>query len=131
MAKKTGWKPIPLSLKTLFVIFILWAIGTVFAIPMRYESGIPFFGLWLSGIVAAVIVLLLDIVGPFTFLYALWNRKSWGPSIAYVYISIFILNSVVAIFTVREQLGLMSILMPALFNAVFLLVIYMKRDYFK
>jgi len=131
MEKQTGWKPIPLSLKVLFVFLVLWAIGTVFALPMRFESGIPFFGLWLSGIIAGIIVLLLDIVGPITFLFGLWKRKSWAPKVAIIYMSIFILNSVVALFTVREQLGLMPILMPAFITLIFLIVIYQSRSYFK
>lgn len=131
MEQETGWKPIPLSLKILFVVLGLWTLGSVFALPGRYELGLPFFGLWVSGILAGLIVLVLDIVGPIAFLFALWTRKSWGPSVAYTYMGIFILNSVVALFTVREQLGFMPILMPALFTAVFLLVVYSKRSYFE
>lgn len=131
MAKEMGWKPIPLSLKILFVVFILWSIGSVFAIPMRYESGLPFLGVFVYGIVASLIVLLLDVVAPITFLFALWNRKLWAASFAFSYIAVFILNSTVAIFTVREQLGLMPILIPLLVNIIFLTVIYKKRNYFK
>jgi len=108
--KQTGWKPIPLSLKILSVLFVLWIIGSVMNISARYELGLPFFGMWVTGIIASVIVLLLDIVGPIAFLFGLWNRKSWALPVAYTYMGIFILNSAVALFTVREQLGLMPIL---------------------
>lgn len=131
MQKEKGWKPIPLSLKILFVLFVLWATGSVFAISGRYEQGLPFFGVFVYGIVAALIVFLLDILGPLTFLFALWNRKSWAVPLAFSYISIFILNSVVALFTVRETLGIMPILIPSTVNFIFLLVIFRKRNYFK
>ena len=126
-----GWKPIPLSLKILFVVFVLWSIGSLFALPTRYESGLPFLGVFVYGIVASLIVLLLDVVAPITFLFALWNRKSWAASFAFSYIAVFILNSIVALFTVREQLGLMPILIPLVANIVFFVVIYKKRSYFE
>ncbi|MFC1558811.1 hypothetical protein ACFL40_05605 [candidate division KSB1 bacterium] len=130
MEKEKGWKPIPLLLKIIFVLFILWSVGSLFAVSTRYELGLPFFGVWVYGIVAALIVLLLDIAAPITFLFALWNRKSWAATFAFSYIAVFILNSTVAIFTVREQLGLMPVLIPALLNIIFLIVIYNKRNYF-
>ena len=131
MGKEKGWKPIPLSLKILFVLFVLWSIGSVLAIPTRYELGLPFLGVFVYGIVASLIVLLLDVVAPITFLFALWNRKSWAASFALSYIAVFILNSAVAFFTVREQLGLMQILIPTIANIIFFIVIYRTRSYFK
>ena len=130
MKKQTGWKPIPLPLKILFVLFVLWSIGSVFAIPARHESGLPLLGVFVYGFVASLVVLLLDVVAPAAFLFALWNRKSWGASFALSYISAFILNSIVAFFAVREQLGLMPILVPLLFNLGFFIIIYRSRWYF-
>ena len=130
MGRKKGWKPIPRSLKILFVIFILWSVGSVLNAPNLYESGLPLFGVFVYGVTAILVVLLLDIVGPMTFLYALWNRKSWATVWALSYISVFILNSAVAFFTVREQLGLMQILIPTIASVIFFIVIYKKRSYF-
>jgi hypothetical protein len=130
MKKQTGWKPIPLSLKILFIVFILWSIGSVLNMTNLYESGAPFFGVFVYGIFAITIALLLDIVGPMTFLYALWKRKSWATVWAYSYISIFILNSIVALFTVREQLGLPQILVPMIASLIFFITIYLSKSYF-
>ena len=129
--KKTGWKPIPLSLKILFVVFILWSIGSILNLSNIYESGIPFLGVFVYGMVASFIAVLLDIVAPITFLFALWNRKSWAASFALSYIAFFIINSTVAFFTVRNQLGLPQILIPTIANVIFFVVIYQKRSYFK
>ncbi len=131
MEKDKGWKPIPLSLKILFVVFILWSVGSVLNAPNLYTSGLPLFGLFVYGVTAILVALLLDIVGPMTFLYALWNRKSWATIWALSYISVFILNSIIAFFTVREQLGLMQILIPTIASVVFFIVIYKKRSYFE
>ena len=130
MGLEKGWKPIPLSLKILFVVFILWTIGSVMNISGRYESGLPFFGVFVYGNVASLIVLLLDVVAPITFLFALWNRKSWAVSFALSYIAVFIFNGIVAFFTVREQLGIPQILIPSIVNVIFFIVIYKTRSYF-
>ena len=131
MVKEKGWKPIPLSLKILFVVFILWSIGSVLGISTRYESGLPFLGVFVYGIVAIIIVVLLDIIIPITFLFALWNRRSWAASFALSYIAFFILNGIIAFFTFEEQLGLMQILIPTIANIIFFIVIYRTRSYFK
>ena len=126
-----GWKPIPLPLKILFVVFILWLVGSVMNLPNLLQNGLPLFGNFVYGMTAALVVLLLDIMGPVTFLYALWNRKSWAAKWAFAYIGIFILNNTVALFTVREELGLPQILVPTIVSSGFLAVIFWKRSYFK
>jgi len=131
VSKEKGWKPIPLPLKILFVVFILWLVGSVMNLPNLFENGLPFFGKFVYGMTAALIVLLLDIIGPVTFLFALWNRKSWAPLWAFAYIGIFILNSTVALYTVREELGLPQLLVPTIASFIFLAVIFWKRNYFK
>ena len=128
---ENGWKPIPLSLKILFVVFVLWSIGSVMNISERYESGLPFFGMFLYGFYASLIVLLLDVVAPLTFLSALWKRKSWAAPFALSYIAVFVLNGIVAFFTVREQLGIPQILIPSIVNVIFFVVIYKTRSYSK
>ena len=131
VTREKGWKPIPLPLKILFVVFILWLVGSVMNLPNLFENGLPLFGKFVYGMTAALIVLLLDIIGPVTFLFALWNRKSWAPIWAFAYIGIFILNSTVALFTVREELGLPQLLVPTIASFIFLAVIFWKRNYFK
>jgi len=98
---------------------------------MRFELGLPFMGVFVYGIIASLIVLLLDILGPLAFLYALWKRKSWGPAVAYAYMGVFILSSIIAFFTVREQLGTIQVLIPMVVTLIFVSVIYNSKDYFK
>jgi len=128
--KKTGWRPMPLSLKIIFVLLVFWIIGTIFNLSNIYRLGIPFFGLWTIGIIASFFAILLDIVGPTIFLFGLWTRKSWTPLIAYIYMPIFIINGVIAFFTFREQLGLLQILIPNIVELFFLMVVYSKSKYF-
>jgi hypothetical protein len=126
-----GWKPIPLPLKILFVVFVLWLVGSVVNLPNLMENGLPLFGIVLFGKSAALFVLLLDILGPAIFLFALWNRKSWAVKWAFVYIGIFILNNTVALFTVSAELGLPQILVPTIAGVIFLVVIFWQEKYFR
>jgi len=130
MTQATGWKPIPLPLKILSVLMLLWTVGALMNLPNLMQNGLPLLGTFVSGITALLVVLVLDFIGPLTFLFALWTRKSWGPKWAFIYLGLFILNGVVAFFTVREQLGSAQILVPTLASALFSAVIYWKRDYF-
>ena len=131
MGKETGWKPIPIPLKILFVVLIIWTLGSIFAISMRYKLGLPFLGVFVYGIAAVLIVLILDIISPIIFLFALWNGKSWAALFALTYIAFFIFNSTIAFFIFREKLGLIQILIPTIANIIFFSVIYKTRSYFK
>ena len=131
MTKVKGWKAIPLLLKIIFILSVLWIIGSVMQLSLRYKTGLPFFGVFVHGIAASLIVFVLDILGPVLFLFALWNRKAWGVLVAVLYLGIFILNSIVAFFTVGDQLGFMPIFIPLLVNSIFLSIIYYKKSYFK
>lgn len=100
-------------------------------LPNLYQNGMPLSGTSVFGMKAALLPLLLDIIGPATFLFALWTRKSWAAYWAFVYNGIFILNNTVAFFTVREELGLPQILVPTIASLIFLAVIFCKRNYFE
>ncbi len=126
-----GWKPIPLPLKILFVVFVLWTTGSLLNLSSLYQSGLPLLGVFVYGAPAALVAIFLDVIGPLTFLYALWNRKSWAAKWAFFYIGLFILNSTVALFTVREELGLPQILVPTIASTIFFIVIYRRRAYFE
>lgn len=130
VTRPTGWRPIPLALKILAVVMLLWAVGAVMNAPNLMTNGLPLFGVFVQGPAAFAVVLVLDIIGPLLFLYALWTRKSWGPKWAALYMGVFILNSIVAFFTVRADLGLVQILTPTVATLVFLSVIRSKSDYF-
>jgi hypothetical protein len=102
----------------------------VFAIPIKYEQGLPFFWTTLFGISTTIIVFLLDILGPIAFLYWVWNKKTWGAKVAYIYIWVFILNSMFAAFTHGDQYWVVPLLIPAVAYAIFWVVIYRNRKYF-
>jgi hypothetical protein len=130
MKLENGWKPIPLSLKILTVVFLLWSIGTLFNLSNLYTNGLPLMGNFVYGISAISVAIFLDIIGPIIFIIALLKRKSWTHKWAFFYIGLFILNGVVAFFTVQNELGLPQILFPNIVSIIFLIVIFCKRSYF-
>lgn len=130
VAKQTGWKPIPLSLKILSVVMVFWAIGSLMNLSNLKENGLPLLGTFVFGFGAFLVVLFLDIIGPGIFLYGLWNRKSWGVKWAFFYIGLFIINGIVALLTLSHELGLAQILVPNFVSMVFLFVIFWNRTYF-
>lgn len=130
VGRPTGWRPIPLALKVLCLVMVLWAIGSAMNLANLMENGLPVFGSFVFGIGALLVVLFLDFIGPLIFFYALWNRKSWGVTWAFFYIGLFVLNGIVALFTVSGQLGFAPILVPNLVILAFLAVIFWKRSYF-
>jgi len=130
LTRQMGWKPIPLALKVLLVVMVLWAIGSAMNLPILMEHGLPVMGTFVHGIGAFLVVLFLDFIGPLVFIYALWNRKSWGVKWASFYIGLFVINGIFALLTVSNQLGFAQILVPNFASLVFLAVIFWKRSYF-
>ena len=125
-----GWRPIPLALKILSVVLVLWSAGSVVNLPNLMANGAPFFGAVAHGPAALLMVLVFDIAGPLGFLYGLWARRPWAPKWALAYMGVFILNGVVAFSTAADAYGAPQILVPTLASAVFLAVIQWQRGYF-
>ncbi len=130
MGNGKGWKPIPLSLKILTGVFIFWSVMTLFTIKFAYDVGYPLFGIIFDGILGFIIAFLLVFLAPLIFIYALWNRYSWGAKFALAYIGFFVINNIIALVLLQEQIGLPQILLPLIANIIFFIVIYKKRSYF-
>jgi hypothetical protein len=131
MEKGKGWKPIPLSLKILAAVFIFWSAMTLVTIKFAFNVGYPVFGIMFDGVLGLVIAFLLVFLAPLIFVYALWNRYSWGAKFALTYIGFFIVNNAVTLALLQEQFGLPQILFPLIANIIFFIVIYRTRSYFK
>jgi hypothetical protein len=129
--REIGWRPIPLALKILFAVLLLWTAGSIMNMPNLMANGLPLLSTFIYGAPAAAVAVFLDIIGPMIFLLALWRRLAWGPAWAFFYISLFIVNGLVALITLRHQLGLGPLLIPSIVSVCFLIVIYWKRSYFK
>ena len=124
-----GWKPLPLALKILSVILLLWAVMSIVVLVTMPERKIAFFGFMLTGTAAVIVVSLLDFVSPLLFLYAMWNRLRWSAYFGLLYNGIFILNNVIALVMFREVFG-NAIYFPLIASIIFFYIIYRERRYF-
>ncbi len=124
-----GWKSLPLSLKILSIVLLLWAVMSVAVLVMMPEREIAFFGFMLTGTAAAIIVLMLDFISPLLFLYAMCKKLKWGANFGMLYNGIFILNSIVALFTFKEVFG-NAIYYPLIASIIFFCIIFRERKYF-
>ena len=57
-----GWKPIPLALKILFIVLVLWALMSLSVLFTMPDRKIAFFGFLLTGMSANIVVIILDLV---------------------------------------------------------------------
>ena len=125
----TEWRSIPLALKILAVVLVLWVAMSVSVVITMPEREIAFFGLLLKGVPATFVVLLLDVVSPLVFLYAIWKKLKWGANFGMLYNGIFILNNVVALFMFKEVFG-NAIYFPLIASTIFFSIIFKERRFF-
>jgi hypothetical protein len=124
-----SWKLLPLSLTILSPVLFLWAVMSIAVLVTSPEREIAFFGFLLKGTSSAVVIVLLDVISPLLFLYATWNKLKWGAHFGMLYNGIFILNSIVALFTFREVFG-NAIYYPLIASIIFFCIIFRERKYF-
>ena len=131
MKRETGWRPIPLSLKIVSVLYVPWVLGSIMRLGQIYESGIPVLGVMTSGLIPLSVAFLLDVAGPVIFLFGLWNRIGWVWGFALGFMSLFVLNSVAAFVTLRDELGVPAILIPSAVILFFLAVVLVNKEHFQ
>lgn len=125
----TIWRSLPPALKILSVVLLLWVLMTISVVITMPDREIAFFGWLLKGSPAIIIVLLLDVVSPLVFLYAVWKKLRWGASFGMLYNGIFILNSVIALFVFKEVFG-NAIYFPLIASVIFFAIIFKERKFF-
>lgn len=125
----SNWKSLPISLKILFIVLLLWAVMSLGVLVTSPEREIAFFGFLLQGTSSAMVIVLLDFISPLLFLYALWKKLKWGAHFGLFYNGVFIVNSIVALFTVKDVFG-NAIYYPLIASMIFFGVIFKERKYF-
>lgn len=124
-----GWKPLPTSLKVLFVVLLLWVMMTIAVSVSMPDRQIAFLGMLVEGISATIVVLVLDIISPLVFLYATWNKIKWGAAFGMVYNGVFILNCIIALVLFKDVFG-DGIYFPLIAGIIFFSIIFKERRYF-
>lgn len=125
-----GKKPMPVLLKVLSVLLLLWVAMSVAVLVTMPEREIAFFGLILTGTAGAAVVIVLDVLSPLIFLYAAWKRLAWGAAFGMLYNGVFILNHIIALLLFRERFG-NGIWFPLVASLIFLGIIVRERRHFR
>jgi len=77
MERHTGWKPLPILLK---IIWVLLLVGVVFSIPALFTApaaGYSLFGYNVFGLWAANLMFLVNVIMPVLLIIAMMKRYSW------------------------------------------------------
>ncbi len=106
MEQEKGWKPLPLSLKFLFVIFSLGVISSIYSLFSISKNGYSLFSFELYGLSAILLLLLINIVGVLIILVGFWKRQSWvwGYSIGYLFF--IVINSILSMLNIPNKVNL-------------------------
>lgn len=155
MEHHSGWKPLPVILK---VIWIILLIGVVFSVPAVFSartSGYPIFGLNVFGYWAAVLMFLVNLLLPVWLIIAMLKRYSWTWIYAVAFYLFIIINELMGIGALDQFVqvvlselpemyfdmipdiqplvwysALAGIIMGALVDVFFMLMFIIKRKYF-
>ncbi len=135
--RQKGWKPLPISLKILFVIYLISIVVGFFPLLLSLLIGefpeIPFFGIRVSGIISLFLYSLMLFAGV-AFLIVLWNRYDWGWVYGMVFLSFLVIDGLVSIIfdksTFQNTTLIISALPGFIFQLIFLFVLYKHKKYF-
>lgn len=122
-------KNIPIPLKLLSVILIIWVAMTIAVSASMPEREIGFFGLLLAGMPSFIVVFILDIFSPLLFIYTVFKKLNWGALFGLAYNGIFILNCLISLALFQDKFG-NGIYFPLTVSSMFFLIIFMNRKYF-
>lgn len=124
-----GWRLLPFSLKILFVWLAVDVLLSLFIFAALGGSSYQLLGLSLSGAWALLATSILNIISALVFLVCLYHRYSWTWIYGIFYFLFFIINGGISLF-VYPNINY-DVLVGIALYAFFLLVIVLKRDYFK
>ena len=150
--RRTGWKPLPISLKVLFVILVIGFFSSIRYVSSIKISGYPLFGINILGISGMAIFILLNFAASLLFLYGMWRREKATAWYGIGYFLFFMVNGLISLTTLRARIPLIKqqfgfefpgmdefiynssvigILIGVVINFIFLALIYANRKYFE
>lgn len=154
--RATGWNPMPLSLKILFILVVYSSIASLFGLFTTPIIGMSLFGFVFTGILGVLFLLIMSGANA-VLAVAMWKRYTWTFMYAVAFYVITGINAVLSIFTYPIILKNMSNMMPELLTGtdvatataamnsmyaviiifslivtgIFVWLFYRKRDYFR
>ena len=153
---ETGWKPMPVIIKIVWIIMIVGASLSLFTLISAYSQGTDLVGIAFYGLTAVNLVFVINLLLPVLLIVGIYKRFKfiWAAVVVY-----FVLIAVDALFSIPlidnkvmllaeqqsdsiEELGeemfftigravmLFMIVMGTAFNIAIAIIFYIKRKYF-
>lgn len=153
---ETGWKPMPVIVKIIWIIMIVGASLSLFTLLSVYSQGTDLVGITFYGLTAVNLVFVINLLLPVLLIVGIYKRFKYIWAAVVVY---FVLIAVDALFSIPlidnkvmmlaeqqsdsiEEIGeemfytigravmLIMIVMGAAFNLAIAIIFYLKRKYF-
>jgi hypothetical protein len=134
---RDDWKQLPLFLKILVAVTIL----NILCSPLFL--GNPTYiilGLFVYGLIAYILQLLLNVIGAAVAVLAIWKRYPWAWKYCVGYYGFFVINGIIGMISFAGKIpeGFHSYLLPSIlfgvisviFSIFFLLIIVKEKKFF-
>lgn len=108
MRRETGWKPMPLSIKVIFILLCIGVAGYLNNFFGVYQYGYSFFGLYTRGVFAILLSLLFPLAAQVILLIGLWRRASWVGWYGFVFYLVLIVFSLLSLMNVDQLINVIS-----------------------
>jgi hypothetical protein len=151
-----GWKPMPVILKIIWIIQIVFTFFAMLIIASYYNNGFEFMGYSLFGMIAVDIFFMVKIALPIVLIIGMHQRYGWIWIVAMIYYLMFVINGVACLpligeiqnklleqmpeipegiseemyFQVIHWALIFSLVMGSLFNLAIMILFFIKRKYF-
>ena len=122
-------KAMPILLKALCGLLLLWVVMTIAVSISMPDRDIAFYGVILTGVLGHIVVIIIDILCPIIFVYASVRKLHWGGIFGMAYNGVFIINGLISLFLFQEKFG-NAIYFPLIASILFFSVIVKERKYF-
>jgi len=103
MEKTKGFKPMPLSIKIIFVLFVMGLVMSFFLLPFITTTGVSFFGMVLTG-APGVIALMFAIALQLIFIISFWNRYPWAWKYGLAFMAYSVVSSILSMLTIPSKI---------------------------
>jgi len=137
--KESGWKSFPTIFRVLFIWFLISLFFSLFQIRQTSQIGFYILGISLSGLLAILGYIFINILGLSLLCIAMWKRYNWTFLYSIIYFGYGCLNGVI-IFISKSIANNSNLSGSGLFNGVilfgivlnilFIYLFYRNKDYF-
>lgn len=106
--RETGWKPLPLSIKVIFVFLCIGLVSQLNSLFSVYQYGYGFFGVYAHGVMAVLLAVLFPLAAQFFLVLGIWKRESWVSWYGWLFYLVLILFSLLSLINLDSLVAAIS-----------------------